>query len=323
MCPRQPGGGRILRAVRARLLSYLALAGLVVLLAAPGASRAQGDPCAPPPYPGDGAPRAAIAQWMAHYAALAALPRELPVMAALVESGVANVQAGDSDSAGYFQMRASLWNAGPYAGYPQRPDLQLQWFVDQAGHVRQARISAGRPDPAAAEGAWGDWIADVERPAENLRGRYALRIAEARALIGAACAPAALPPGIVVAVAPTSLAPDVAPPATTAGGHRRQRAVHRGAIVIDVGCPAEACSASGFATLRLPRARRPPLILSRPVTIAAGGQRLVRFGLHGVVRARVRKALRTRAYVAVTVRVRVFDVAGNVTPRTSSVRIVG
>jgi hypothetical protein len=31
---------------------------------------------------------------------------------------------------------------------------------------------------------WGDWIADVERPAEEYRGRYQLRLDEARQLLG-------------------------------------------------------------------------------------------------------------------------------------------
>jgi hypothetical protein len=306
--------------VRARLLACLAIAALGVLVASAGPARAQAGACPPPPYPGDAASREAIAHWMAYNAALVALPRELPVMAALVESELTNLQTPGSDSQGFFQMRLSIWGAGPYAGFPQRPDLQLQWFVDQAAQVRQARIAAGAPDPAAAEASWGDWVADVERPAESLRGRYALRLPDARALIGAACAPAPAPGAVV---APVAAATDTTPPATTAGGHRRQRALHRGAIVIDVGCPAEDCSAAGFATLRLPRARRPPLILSRRVTIAAGTRRLLRFELRGQVRRRVRKALRERAAVAVTVRIRVSDLAGNATPRTSTVRITG
>ena len=31
---------------------------------------------------------------------------------------------------------------------------------------------------------WGDWIADVERPAAQYRGRYQLRLGEARGLLG-------------------------------------------------------------------------------------------------------------------------------------------
>ena len=35
-------------------------------------------------------------------------------------------------------------------------------------------------DPAK----WGEWIADTERPAEQFRGRYQLRLGEARRLLG-------------------------------------------------------------------------------------------------------------------------------------------
>src|SRR3712207_7734451 len=37
---------------------------------------------------------------------------QLPVMAALVESGVRNLNYGDADSVGFFQMRMSIWNQG-------------------------------------------------------------------------------------------------------------------------------------------------------------------------------------------------------------------
>ena len=39
-------------------------------------------------------------------------------MAALVESGMRNLDHGDADSVGFFQMRVGIWNQGDYAGYP-------------------------------------------------------------------------------------------------------------------------------------------------------------------------------------------------------------
>jgi Ca2+-binding RTX toxin-like protein len=135
-------------------------------------------------YPGDDASQEAIAGWMARGARARGLPGELPVMAALVESGLRNLQGSDRDSVGYFQMRVGIWNAGPYAGFPDNPELQLTWFVDQALAVLQQRIASGLPtDPSA----YGSWIADVERPAEEFRGRYQLRLDEARALVGTSC----------------------------------------------------------------------------------------------------------------------------------------
>ena len=125
------------------------LAGLAAVLLAPGAAHAvQPAPCAPVgEYPGDAASKPSIARWMGGGAAAAGLPAELPVMAALVDSGLVNLSAGDSDAVGYFQMRLGIWNTGEYEGYPDDPALQLRWFTDQAARVRQARLAAARPDP--------------------------------------------------------------------------------------------------------------------------------------------------------------------------------
>jgi cell wall-associated NlpC family hydrolase len=132
-------------------------------------------------YPGDSAPPAETAAWMASEAQKRGLPPELPVMAALVESSLHNLDGGDADSVGYFQMRSSVWNQGAYAGYANKPDLQLKWFLDQAEAVKRQRIAAGRPvdDPSG----YGEWIADVERPRADYRGRYQLRLDEARELL--------------------------------------------------------------------------------------------------------------------------------------------
>ena len=43
-------------------------------------------------------------------------PRELPVMGALVESGLHDLAIPAADSVGYFQTRAAIWNRGEYAG---------------------------------------------------------------------------------------------------------------------------------------------------------------------------------------------------------------
>jgi hypothetical protein len=135
-------------------------------------------------YPGDGASQAELAKWLGKQAEKAGLPPELPVMAALVESGVKNVNFGDRDSVGFFQMRVGLWDKGPYAGYPQRPDLQAKWFIDQALAVKRRRVADGNVGFGKDPSKWGDWIADVEQPAAQYRGRYQLRLAEARKLLG-------------------------------------------------------------------------------------------------------------------------------------------
>jgi hypothetical protein len=139
-------------------------------------------------YPGDDASQVDIASWMANRAREAGLPPELPIMAALVASGLKNLPFGDADAVGYFEMRESIWNRGQYAGFPDNPELQIKWFIDQASAVRAARIAAGDVDFGKDPTQWGEWIADVERPAEQFRGRYQLRLAEARQLVELACA---------------------------------------------------------------------------------------------------------------------------------------
>jgi len=102
-------------------------------------------------------------------------------MASLVESGVKNLKGGDADSAGFFQMRVGIWDKGPYKGYRTNPQLQAKWFIDNALAVKRQRLAAGKSvtDPSA----FGDWIADVERPAAQFRYRYQLQLSQARKLL--------------------------------------------------------------------------------------------------------------------------------------------
>ncbi len=100
----------------------------------------------PADYPGDDAGQEALAKWLAKRAEKAGLPPELPVMAALVESGVRNLDYGDADSMGFFQMRKSIWDRGATAGFATNPGIQAKWFVDTALAVKRQRIAAGDAD---------------------------------------------------------------------------------------------------------------------------------------------------------------------------------
>jgi cell wall-associated NlpC family hydrolase len=162
-------------------------------------------------YPGDNAPQEQIAAWMARQAHKAGLPGELPVMASLVESGLHNVQGGDRDSVGFFQMRTGIWDEGPYKGFEHRPELQLKWFIDHALAVKQERLAHGDRAFMRDSSKWGDWIADVERPAEQYRGRYQLRLGEARGLLHSAGPPEPSPAAASAAVAEHVPAPAAAP----------------------------------------------------------------------------------------------------------------
>jgi hypothetical protein len=279
-----------------RFLPSLAVAAvLAALLALPSAGSAQDAvttdaACLPGnPYPGDDAPTAEIADWMATGSIEAGLPGELPVMAALVESEMQNLPGGDSDSVGYFQMRTSIWNKGAYAGYPTNPPLQLQWFTDQATKVRDQRIAAGRPDPALDDRGWGDWIADVERPRQDLRGRYQLRLEEARTLIGDPCS-----------------VTDDDPPELTLKGRQEQRASHSVAVSVlcDEDCDAIAkgfLKMEGEDRLRLESARgdyspgdeKLKLELPVPIDALKAARRTLRKG--GAVKAKLRVAVTDEA----------------------------
>jgi len=96
---------------------------------------------------------------------------------------VQNLSGGDRDSVGFFQMRVGIWNQGDYAGYPDKPELQAKWFIDQALAVKAKRIAEGNTSFETDPNQWGEWIADIERPAEQYRGRYQLRLREARGLL--------------------------------------------------------------------------------------------------------------------------------------------
>ena len=162
-----------------------------------------------PAYPGDAAAPQLLAAWMGAHAARAGLPPELPVMAALTESGLRNLAYGDRDSVGFFQMRLGIWNQGAYAGYPGNPELQIQWFIDHAVAIKNQY-----PGLVTNPSSWGEWVANIEQPAAQYRYRYQLQLAEAQALLrgadlssGAAAAPAApAPPPVPVGQAALKVA---------------------------------------------------------------------------------------------------------------------
>ena len=146
---------------------------------------AGGLPDASDTYPGDNASQQAIAAWMARQAHKAGLPAELPIMAALTESGLKNDNYGDRDSLGFFQMRTSIWNQGEYKGFSDHPELQLKWFINQALEVRRERVSQGDASYGQDKSKWGDWVADVEQPAAEYRGRYQTHLDQADSLLSA------------------------------------------------------------------------------------------------------------------------------------------
>jgi hypothetical protein len=136
-------------------------------------------------YPGDNASKEELARWLGKQAEAAGLPPELPVMAALVESKLANLDHGHADSVGFFQMRLKYWNQGEYAGFPEKPELQAKWFIDQALEVKRNAIAGGNANFGKNPALWGEWVADTEKPAAEYRYRYQEQLEAARRLLGA------------------------------------------------------------------------------------------------------------------------------------------
>ena len=103
-------------------------------------------------YPGDDAPKEQIAAWMARKAhkrgPARASSRSWPRSSSRT---CTNLNYGDADSVGFFQMRTSIWNEGEYAGYADNPELQLKWFLDHAVALKRAAARARRPTSARRE----------------------------------------------------------------------------------------------------------------------------------------------------------------------------
>lgn len=307
-----------------RRLATCVLAGLAAVLAAPAAEAVQPAPCDPVgEYPGDDASKSSIARWMGGGAAAAGLPAELPVIAALVDSGLANLPSGDTDLAGFFQMRLAIWNSGDYAGYPDEPKLQLKWFVEQATHVRQTRLASGSADPLPDSGRWGEWIADVERPAAQYRGRYQPRLADARELIGPLCMP---PGGDPSGGSDAPAAPDpsdVKAPKLALHITQGQRPLGRRAILLRAGCPSEACVLAASGSLRPAGQKRVYKLTSKPRRLAKGRTAALSLKLSKPLRRALRRTFDERGKASARLTVRAVDLAGNVTTKRVSVRLKG
>jgi hypothetical protein len=311
--------GRMVR--RASLVAVL----MAALWASGAPAPAGATPCATATaYPGDAASQAAIAAWMATGATAAGLPGELPVMGALVESGLRNLNYGDGDRLGYFQIRTGIWDRGPYAGFPTNPPLQLLWFTDQATAVgaRRAAMGIDNADPST----WGEWVADVLLPAAQFRGRYQLRLAEAQGLIVVGCPeppapppppPPEPPPPPPPPEPPTPPLPaDTVSPRVALGGSVRQSPRAR-AVTIRIRCITEACRVNASGIARISGSKR-RLELGRVSASAAAGEAVVlRLGLP----LAARRALRDGHTVTVTIIVTARDASANTTIRRRFVHL--
>ena len=136
--------------------------------------------------PGDAAPKRALAAWMAYGAAVRGVPGELPVMAALVESGMTNLSYGQADSVGFFAMRTSIWNQGEYAGYRPTRRSSSSGSSTRRSPSRQPGsppiLDTVRPRLAGESGS-----PTSSGPRGQNRGAYQPRLQESRELSGPGC----------------------------------------------------------------------------------------------------------------------------------------
>jgi hypothetical protein len=253
------------------------------------------EPC-PAVYPGDDAARERLARWMARGAADRGMPHELPVMAAIAESGLRNL-SGPSYS-GFFGMHESL-NSGDYRGFRRNPDLQLRWFLDSAALVRQRRVAVGRPDPAGHPSSFGSWIADVERPAPENRTGYQPHLGEARDLIAGKCA------------APAH--DDDAPPRLVARIPRPQHPLTTGGVVVSLRCPDSDCLA-GVTVMIGTRTTRSAAREPAPTGFTT---------LTAPLPRKTRRTLRAGRTIRATITVIAADNAANTTSRRRVVTLEG
>jgi hypothetical protein len=307
----------------------LSLALVAMLVAANGFGAHAAGCVYPTAYPGDDAAKSAIAAWMAGAASDAGLPGELPVMAALVDTGLRNLPQGERTTAGYFQMRVDIWDNGDYAGFPDHPTLQRQWFIDHALAVRQQRVAAGYTDYGADPSTWGEWVADVQRPAEQYRGRYQLRLDDARSLIASGCAapdrePSEPAPANPEPGAPPSpdaqLIPDSVLPAIEVQARRYQDAAKSGAVSLSAACSNARCLARAAASVAVPN-RGVFRVSLAPVQLERGERRSFRLVLSKRVRRLGAASVRRRACPLGAVRVVAANAGGYRNSVSRTVRI--
>jgi hypothetical protein len=171
----------------------------------------------------------------------------------------------------------------------------VKWFIDTATSVRQRLVAETRPDPAADPSSFGEWIADVERPAPQNRSGYQPHLEEARRLVAGKCAAA--------------VHDDVTPPRLVARIAARQHPLAAGGIVVTVRCPDQDCLVGASTSIgeqtRRAAARQP----------AARGYTVIAVA----VPREARRRLRAGHGVRVRVTVCAADAAANATTRARSV----
>ena len=139
-------------------------------------------------------------------------------MASLVESGLHNLTGGDRDSVGFFQMRTGIWDRRGLRRVPAEPRA-----ADALVHRPRAR-DQGQADPPRATRPTARIRARTATGSptsrcrtEPYRGRYQLRLDDARALLAEAGPAPAPATGVPVSADAAAGAAPAVPAADVAG----------------------------------------------------------------------------------------------------------
>jgi ribosome-associated protein YbcJ (S4-like RNA binding protein) len=100
-----------------------------------------------------------------------------------------------------------------------------------------------------------------------------------------------------------------------------QRAVKQKGIVVEIGCPAEACTATVRGTVSVPGAARNYRLRSLTKQIRTGGKAKLKLKFSKRVLKATARALRRHRKVRARVTVTVKDAAGNATTQRRSIRL--
>jgi outer membrane protein assembly factor BamB len=119
----------------------------------------------------------------------------------------------------------------------------------------------------------------------------------------------------------SSTAPDRTPPVLTLGGKRSQGVIRQKGVVVVVGCPSEACTATAKGTVSLPSLAKVYRLRTARTQIAKGGKARVKLSASRKVLKAMGRALRRRNELAAKITVTARDAVGNATTRGSRIRL--
>ena len=146
-------------------------------------------------YPGDDATKEQLAAWMARRREARPPARAAPSWPRSSNRGE-EPQLRRRRPVGFFQMRVGT---GTRATTPATPTTPKSRSSGSSTRPSRQEATHRRGQSVTDPKQFGEWIADVERPAEQYRGRYQLRLDEANGLLAKLGAGAAAPEAAVQA----------------------------------------------------------------------------------------------------------------------------